>query len=281
MREADNTPRGAAAIRFAFQRRREAGGKALIPYIMAGDPDLGSTEKIVRALSGLDVELIELGMPFSDPLADGPVIQRAGQRALRQGMTLSKLLSSVEEMRLYSATPLIIMTYYNLFYKFGLEAFAREAAQVGVDGVIVPDLPPEEAEEFQEYLDREGLALIYLVAPTSTEERIRRIAAASRGFIYYVSRTGVTGERARLADDIAEHIQRIRATSDLPLAVGFGISSPEQAQTAAKLADGVIMGSVLVRFIEETREMHDRAAAHFLKPYLEILHRRTISSPPP
>ncbi|HOJ62412.1 MAG TPA: tryptophan synthase subunit alpha [bacterium] len=264
--------RGVEAIAHAFQLRKDEGGKALIPYLMAGDPDLGTTGKIVKSLSGIGVDLIELGMPFSDPLADGPVIQRAGERALRQGVTLKKLLGLVEELRLDLNTPLIIMTYYNLFFSYGLETFARDAVQAGVDGVIVPDLPVEEAADFQQALDREGLALVYLVAPTSTEDRVRAIAAQARGFIYYVSRTGVTGEQRDIAADLAENLRRLREFTPLPVAVGFGVSTPEQAAEIARHADGVVIGSAVVRLIEETSQLHERIAARFLRPFVDVLH---------
>ncbi|MFB3784847.1 MAG: tryptophan synthase subunit alpha [bacterium] len=264
--------RGMEAIAHAFQIRKNEGGKALIPYIMAGDPDLGTTGKIVKSLSGIGVDLIELGMPFSDPLADGPVIQRAGERALRQGVTLKKVLGLVEELRLDINTPLIIMTYYNLFFNYGLDAFARDAFQAGVDGVIVPDLPVEEAADFQRALDREGLALVYLIAPTSTEERVRSIAAQARGFLYYVSRTGVTGEQRDIAADLTDNLRRIRELASLPVAVGFGVSNAEQAAQIARHADGVVIGSAVVRLIEETTQLHERAAARFLRPFVDVLH---------
>lgn len=270
------TERGAAAIQHAFENRKKNGGKALITYLMAGDPDLGTTEKIVRSIAGIGVDLIELGMPFSDPLADGPVIQRAAVRSLKQNMTMKKLLASIRELRLDLLTPIVIMTYYNLFYRYGLEAFARDAADAGVDGVIIPDLPVEEAAEFGEILDRHGLAMIYLVAPTSPNDRIEAIAKQARGFIYYVSRTGVTGEQKDIAADIKQNIERIRTYSNLPVAVGFGVSTPEQASTIASYADGVVMGSAIVRLIEETKEMQERAATRFLKPIIDALHRTSL-----
>lgn len=265
---------GVEAIAQAFQRREIEGGKVLVPYIMAGDPDLGTTIKIVRALSSADVDLIELGMPFSDPLADGPVIQRAGERALRQGVTLKKLLATIEEIRLDIATPIVIMTYYNLFYHYGLDQFAQDAARAGVDGVIVPDLPVEEAADFQRALDSEGLALIFLIAPTSTDDRIEAISRHARGFLYYVSRTGVTGEQSNLADDLSSNLARIRSMVDLPVVVGFGISTPDQALMVARYSDGVVMGSALVRLIEETDQMHDRIVAKFVNPIIKALHSR-------
>ncbi|MEW6235736.1 MAG: tryptophan synthase subunit alpha [Candidatus Omnitrophota bacterium] len=264
--------RGSAAIQQAILRRREQGQKALIPYIMAGDPDLETTKSIAQALANAGADVIELGMPFSDPVADGPVIQKAGERALRRGVTMKNLLQTVKEIRNQSNTPIVIMTYYNLFYHYGLEAYARDAAVAGVDGLIVPDLPPEEGEEFSCFLEKQGLALVYLIAPTSTDERIQRIARLARGFIYYVSRMGVTGERSDISQDLKANLQRIRAVSDLPVAVGFGVSTPEQANMISQEADGVVIGSALVRIIEESPEFPERAAAEFLKPIADALH---------
>lgn len=273
MTQLDATLRGAAAIRQVFEHRKENGGKVMIPYIMAGDPDLGTTELIVRAFSGIDVDVIELGMPFSDPLADGPVIQLASERALKQGLKLSQLLESVERMREFVDTPIVIMTYYNLFLQHGLEKFAQDAAKAGVDGLIVPDLPPEESADLHKEMEKEGLALIYLAAPTSTDERIKTIADLTTGFIYYVSRTGVTGVQTDIADDLVANLERIRSITDKPVAVGFGISNPEQACDVAQHADGVVIGSAIVRLIAESRELHDRACAKFLKPYVDALHK--------
>ncbi|MBD3266693.1 tryptophan synthase subunit alpha [bacterium] len=275
MNEQLTMQRGAKAITQAFRIRNQSGGKVLVPYIMAGDPDLGTTEKIVRALSGLGADVIELGMPFSDPLADGPVIQRAGQRALRQNITLPRLLESVKELRLTVDTPIVIMTYYNLFYKYGLQQFAQDAAQAGVDGLIIPDLPIEEAEEFQSYLDESNLALICLIAPTSTDTRIQNITKVAKGFVYYVSRTGTTGVQQDVSADLEFNINRIRQYTDLPIAVGFGVSNAELAKTISAHADGVVIGSAIVRVIEETTHMHDRVAAKFVKPIVDVLHGNT------
>ncbi len=274
---AQTIQRGAAALESAFQRRKRDGGKALVTYIMAGDPDLGTTEKIVQAFSGIDVDVIELGVPFSDPIADGPVIEAAGQRALRQHVSLEKTLKLVEEMRLHIDTPIVIMTYFNLFYQFGLEEFAERAAKAGVDGVIVPDLPLEESQELNEVLEKKGLAYIYLIAPTSTNERIKKISGAARGFIYYVSRTGVTGEQKSIANDLAANVKRIQGLTSLPVAVGFGISSPEQAVEIASYADGVVIGSAIVRLIADSSALHEREAAKFIKPYIDALHKTTSS----
>ncbi|MGI6456184.1 MAG: tryptophan synthase subunit alpha [bacterium] len=274
MSETMMAERGTAAIAEAFRRRREAGEKVLSTYIVAGDPDLGTTEKIIRSLSGIDVDLIELGMPFSDPLADGAVVQRAAQRSLRQGTNLKKVLHSVQELRLMIDTPIVIMTYYNLFLSYGLEQFAEDAARAGIDGLIIPDLPAEEAEDFLHVLDRYKLALVPLIAPTSSDDRIKMICAIARGFIYYVSRTGVTGMQKDIADDLYENLMRVRKYTDLPIAVGFGVSTPEQARKIAHHADGVVIGSAIVRVIEETQHMHDRVVAKFVKPIIDMLHTR-------
>lgn len=264
--------RGAAAIESAFRKRTEKGEKALVTYFMAGDPDLNTTKKLISSFSQSEVDVIELGVPFSDPLADGPVIQEAGQRALAQGATLQKTLDLVNEVRAAVDTPIVIMTYFNLFLQYGLERFAEAASECGVDGVIVPDLPMEEAQEFNDVLGAKGLAYIYLIAPTSSDERMRHISESARGFIYYVSRTGVTGMQTSIADDLADNLKRIRAVTQLPVAVGFGISSPEQAQTIAADSDGVVIGSAIVRVIAEASENPERAAADFVRPYIQALH---------
>lgn len=265
-------PHGASAITEVFERRKAQGGKSLVAYIMAGDPDLGTTEKIIRALSGIDVDIIELGVPFSDPLADGPVIQEAAQRSLRQGVNLHKIFDMVRDVRLTVDTPILLMTYYNLFWRYGLETFTQDAAGVGIDGVIVPDLPAEEAAPFRQALEAEGLAFVPLVAPTSTDERIHTITHEARGFIYYISRTGVTGEQKSISADLAENVGKIRQNSSLPIAVGFGISTPEQAKTVSEHADGVVMGSAIVRLIHDTPHLHERVVAKFLRPFVDSLH---------
>lgn len=267
--------RGAQGITEAFRRRNASGGKTLIPYIMAGDPSLETTEQIIRAFAEIDVDLIELGMPFSDPVADGPVIQRASERSLRRGLTLKGLMELVKKLRSELNTPIVVMTYYNLFFRYGLEQFARDAAAAGVDGAIVPDLPVEEAEEFQAALDAQGLALIYLVAPTSTDERIVKMAKLARGFVYYVSRTGVTGLRADISSDLETNLKRLRSLVNLPVAVGFGVSTPEQARSISQHADGVVMGSAIVKVIEETGQNQDKVAARFLEPIVQALHNNS------
>jgi tryptophan synthase alpha chain len=204
---------------------------------------------VEAARRGADV--IELGIPFSDPLADGPVIQRATQRAFAAGVTLPRVLELAREMRGEVTVPLVFLTYYNPILAFGLKAFCRTSVEAGIAGVIVPDLPPEEAEPLRTEADLAGLDLIHLVAPTSTPERMRKIARVSRGFVYMVSLTGVTGERSTLAPDLAVQLRALRAITTKPVCVGFGISTPEQAASVGKLADGVIVGSAIVRLVEQ------------------------------
>jgi tryptophan synthase alpha chain len=190
-------------------------------------------------------------VPFSDPLADGPVIQRASERALRKGITLARVLGAARRIRARSALPLLLFTYFNPLLRYGPERTAREAADAGVDGVLVTDLPPEEAGAWTRAARDAGLDTVFLAAPTSSDARLRVVAEASRGFVYAVSRTGVTGEAESLSDDAAPLVRRLRAVTDAPVAVGFGIATPQQAAAAAQVADGVVVGSALVRFLEE------------------------------
>lgn len=234
-----------------FFRLRRRGGRALIPYFTAGDPSLDVTRALLLEAARQGADLIELGVPFSDPLADGPVIQRASQRALAAGVTLPRVLDMVREVRAELDLPLVFLTYYNPLLAFGLKAFSRTASEAGVDGVIVADLPPEEADPLSAEARAAGLDLIHLVAPTSPPERIRLIARRSRGFIYAVSLTGVTGARAELPPDLAQYLRNLRAVTVKPICVGFGISTPEQAAAVADYADGIIVGSAIVRLVEE------------------------------
>ncbi|NIP99214.1 MAG: tryptophan synthase subunit alpha [Nitrospinaceae bacterium] len=232
--------------------------KALVAFITAGDPDLDATRELFAVIEEGGADIIELGVPFSDPLADGPVIQASSQRSLKSGTTLKKIVQLVRDIRQKSQLPIVLMTSYNPVFVYGQEAFAKDAAEAGVDGVIIPDLPPEEAEEFDALAKAKGLDVIYLLAPTSTPERIEMIGAKSRGFIYYVSLTGVTGVRQSLAQGVAEKVARIKQSTALPVLIGFGISGPEQAKAAADCSDGVIVGSALVRMIEECRDPAER-----------------------
>ncbi|MCW2278308.1 tryptophan synthase subunit alpha [Heliophilum fasciatum] len=241
---------GKERIEQVFQQRAAQGEKVFIPYITAGDPDQETSYQLVKALARAGASVIELGVPFSDPVADGPVIQAAAGRALAGGMKVAQVLKLVGRIRQEETVPIVLLTYYNPVLQFGLERFAHAAAGAGVDGIIVADLPMEEAEPLRAALDRQGLALIPLVAPTSSAERIGEIAATARGFIYCVSLMGVTGTRTGLAPETTELLARVRAATTLPVAVGFGISTPAQVATVAPQADGVIVGSAIVKVIE-------------------------------
>src|SRR5262249_49079772 len=222
----------------------------LIPYFTAGDPSLAVTRDLMLEASRRGADIIELGVPFSDPLADGPVIQRATQRALAAGSTLPRGLELVRQVRVDLAPPLLFLPYYNPILAFGLKAFCATAVECGVDGVIVADLPPEEAGPLRAEADPVGLELIHLVAPTSTPERMVKIAAASGSFVYMVSLTGVTGARAELPSDLPRHLRLMRSVSTKPVCVGFGIGTPEQAASVGRFADGVIVGSAIVNLVE-------------------------------
>jgi len=237
-------------IQSTFEKLRRQGKKALIPYVMAGDPDLSTTQALVSALEQNGADIIELGIPFSDPLADGPVIQRASERSLRNKTSLRAVMDLVRTLRRQTQIPLVLMSYYNPIYKYGEEKFAKDALAYGVDGVIIPDLPPEEAGQLIQISKRIGLDTIFLLAPTSTRERIRRVSESSRGFIYYVSLTGITGAALSSVREIKAKLQEIRRYSTKPVAVGFGISTPARASQVARWADGVIIGSALVKIIE-------------------------------
>jgi tryptophan synthase alpha chain len=223
------------------------GRKAFIPYIMAGDPNLGRTVELVRILEDCGADILELGVPFSDPLADGPTIQRAAQRALSEGVTLHKVIELVADLRTRTQIPVVLMTYYNPIFKYGEERFVHDASGAGVDGIIVPDLPPDEAGELLAFSKQSNFDVIFLVAPTSTEDRVRRVSKSSRGFIYYVSITGITGSKLSMDSSISSHVSKIRSMSRKPVAVGFGIATPEEASEVASFADGVIVGSAIVK----------------------------------
>jgi len=226
------------------------GKKALIPYIVAHYPDPETCVEILKLLAG-EGDVIEIGVPFSDPVADGPTIQHAGQVALSHGTNLKSILELVERVRRQTSTPVVLMSYFNPIYRYGVRSFAADAAEAGVAGVIIPDLPPEEADEWIRYARTEAIDTIFLVAPTSSDERIDRVTELSRGFIYYVSVTGVTGTSAGAVGKIAGQVARIRRASRLPVAVGFGISTPEDARCMAEISDAVIVGSALIRVIQQ------------------------------
>jgi tryptophan synthase alpha chain len=238
-------------IQRKLQQLKSDGKKAFIAYITLGDPDLESTSQLVLALERAGVDIIELGVPFSDPLADGPVIQRASERALRNGFTLRKGLGLVSELRKRTELPLVLFSYYNPLFSYGFESLARQARTEGVDGFLITDLSVEEAQAPVGILRETGLDTIFLAAPTSTQRRIEAIAHFSSAFIYAVSRTGVTGMQNSVSEEVVPLVARIRAHSDLPVVVGFGISHPEQVREIDLHADGVVVGSAIVRCIEK------------------------------
>ena len=225
--------------------------KALVAYLTVGYPDMETTVEVASILSNEGCDIIELGIPFSDPLADGATIQKASYQALQQGITPQLCLDVAHQLRQRVATPLVFMSYYNPIFTFGLEAFCRASVEAGIDGLIVPDLPPEEGAELEAITRKLNLDLIYLLAPTSTEERIAIVAKKSQGFIYLVSLTGVTGARQTLPPELEDFVKRVRQRTHQPLCVGFGVSTPEQAKRVARVADGVIVGSRLIQLIEE------------------------------
>lgn len=231
------------------------GRKPLIAYITAGDPSPERTPEYIAALERAGVDLIELGVPFSDPIADGPVIQRGSERALKAGTNLQKVLEIAHQIRLKSPIPLLLFTYLNPIVRYGLEKLARDAKTAGVDGCLMTDLSVEEASPYIRPMRDAGLDTVFLAAPTSTERRLKLVGEYSTGFIYLVSRTGVTGERASFSEAVAPLVKSMRCVTKLPLAVGFGISTPEQAREAAQLADGVVVGSAFVRTIEQNGDL--------------------------
>ena len=260
-----------------FNRLRAAGEKGFVAYIAAGDPSLEETRRIAFALEGVGVDVLELGVPFSDPLADGTVNQAAAGRALQAGTTVPGVLACVRTMRREGLRmALVLYTYLNPVYLYGFGRFLREAAEAGVDGVLVLDLPPDEADRNEELRQRpEGLKMIRLVAPNTPPERIGLITRAAEGFVYFVSREGVTGEQQTVASGIAEQAAAIRALTDLPLVVGFGISNPAQAREAAGPVDAVVVGSAIVRTIGEHGAQADVAArvAEFVRPLVQAVKK--------
>jgi tryptophan synthase alpha chain len=249
-------------IQETFRRLQEAGRSALMPYLTIGYPERESALSLVPALVESGADMLELGVPFSDPLADGATIQASTQRALANGVTLPYCLQTARRLRAAGVeAPFTLMGYYNPIYQLGLEAFADQARDAGVDGVIVPDLPPEEAGGLDEVLRRRGIDYIYFLAPTSDEERLKLVAGKARGFIYLVSLTGVTGAREALPPELPAFVERVRQVTrgDVPLAVGFGIGSPASARQVGELADGVIVGSALIRRIEDPATAEDEA----------------------
>lgn len=238
---------GAERIDKRFAALKSEGRAGFVPFITAGDPTLDVSRELLKALPKAGADIIELGMPFSDPMADGPAVQASSLRALKAGMTLKQTLELVAEFRQGDTdTPIILMGYFNPILNFGPERFAKAADKAGVDGLIVVDLPPEEEDELKPFTDAAKLALIRLVAPTTDDPRLKRVIAGTSGFVYFVSITGVTGTKSSTQADIAEHVGRIRKVTSLPVAVGFGIKTPEQAGEVAQIADAAVVGSAIV-----------------------------------
>jgi tryptophan synthase alpha chain len=239
------------AIARTFEQLKQRGGKAFIPFITAGDPDLETTIRLVPALENAGSHIVELGIPFSDPVADGPTIQRSSERALLQGYRLADYLEAVKEIRRRTEIPLILFSYFNPVLQYGLERLAADARAAGVDGILVTDITPEEGSEYCACMERHGLDTVFLIAPTSNEERIARIAACCRGFIYLVSRAGVTGVQSSLSDSVLPTLSRVRRHAQIPVAVGFGISQPDHVRAVWQVADGAVVGSAIVAQIEK------------------------------
>lgn len=237
-----------------FKKLKKQKKSAFIAYITAGDPNLGMTKKIAILLEEAGVDIIELGIPFSDPIADGPTIQAASYRALQKKTSLKRVFKAAGELRKYTNIPFVFMTYFNPVLKYGVEKFVKDSKRCGVDGVIIPDLPCEEASDLVRSAKNAGIAVIFLAAPTSTRPRIGMIAKKSSGFIYYVSLTGVTGARRKLPHEVTSKIRMIKSMTKKPVAVGFGISNVSQASDMAKIADGVIIGSAIVKMIEHNQK---------------------------
>jgi tryptophan synthase alpha chain len=240
-----------------FARLKREGKKGFIVYIGAGDPDLDATRRLALAFDQAGVDVLELGVPFSDPLADGLVNQLAAQRGLESGTTPPKLLETVAAIRKQSQIPIVLYIYFNLIHRAGLEQFIKDAAKAGVDGLLVLDLPPEESDNYEALMRQAGLCHIYLIAPTTPDDRIELIVKRGSGFIYYVSREGVTGMQAQVATNLASQVAKIRAHTDLPVAVGFGVSNPKQAKLVAASSDAVIVGSAVVNQIAQHGKSKD------------------------
>jgi tryptophan synthase alpha chain len=256
-----------------FSRLAREGQKGFVVYIGAGDPHLEATRQLALAFDRLGVDVLELGVPFSDPLADGVVNQLAAQRGLESGATTPKVLEAVSAIRRESQIPIVLYIYFNLIHRRGVEQFIRDAAQAGVDGLLILDLPPEESDGYEALMRQAGLCNIYLVAPTTPDDRIELIVKRGAGFIYYVSREGVTGMQTKVADTIAQMTAKIHAHTNLPVAVGFGISTPEQAKTVAASGEAVVVGSAIVNQIAKYGNAHDlvQRVSEFVRPLVQAV----------
>jgi len=251
---------------------------ALVAYVTCGDPNLRTTREVALAAISAGAEVIELGVPFSDPIADGPVIQRASERALKNGVSLDHVLKLAAEIRAESQAGLIIFSYLNPVLRMGLGKFAARVADAGVDGALITDLPVEEADEYLRHMRKRDLATVFLAAPTSTDERLKRIAEASTGFVYAVSRTGVTGARKELPEDAQTLVRRLRKVTTLPIAVGFGISGAEQFASVGKYADAAVVGSAVVQLIEHSPGNEAVSVAQFVKQLSAVSHQSSAKT---
>jgi tryptophan synthase alpha chain len=248
-----------SCIERKFAELHSRGEAALIPFVTAGDPNLATTLKILRALEKGGADCIELGIPFSDPTADGPTIQRSSERALRNGISLTRIFQMVRQFRRRSEIPIVLFGYFNPIFHYGVQNFCRAASRAGADGILCVDLPPEESAELKRWTDARGLDLIFLLSPTSGPDRVQLVAGKGRGFIYYVSVTGVTGARQALDDQLRSQVARVRRATSLPVGVGFGISTPKQAAWIAGFADAAVVGSALVERIEKAKGGTEKA----------------------
>ena len=262
-----------------FSSLRDRGEKAVIVYLTAGDPSLENTREIILGLDGAGVDILEIGVPFSDPTADGPIIQAASRRALQNGSTLSGIIDMIESLRDVSEIPIVLFGYYNPIFSHGNERFAKRANEAGVDGILVVDLPPEESAELRRYTDRLGIDFISLIAPTTGPERTRKISRHATGFLYYISITGVTGTAKPRVIDVKRDVESIREITTLPIVVGFGISTPQQAGEIAPHVDGVVIGSAFVRMIEEYRDRVDMV--DIVSDYARRMKQSSSTSPFP
>ncbi len=254
-------------IESKFKQLKKSKKKAFIVFMTAGDPSLSLNEALIPEMEKAGVDLIELGIPFSDPVADGPVIQASSMRSLERGTNLKKVLDLVARVRQKTQIPIVFMTYLNPIWRYGFKKFMVDAKKCGVDGLIVPELPPDEEKEFAKQMNAGGLDLVYLLAPTSSDKRIRLISSKSKGFIYYVSVTGVTGAQTKLPGEIGAQVRRVKQKTKLPLCIGFGISNPEQASAMAKLGDGIIVGSAVVRALHENKSVSAQKFCNdFIRP---------------
>jgi len=262
-------------IKIAFGKLKKEKSKAFITYITAGYPSLSTTERIVLELEKQGVDIIEIGMPFSDPMADGLTIQKSSEESLRKGTTLRKVLTVVKNIRKKSQIPIVLMSYLNPVYRYGIKRFVKNAVRCGVDGAIFPDLPPEEASEFEKASRTKDFYIIFLASPTSTSERIKVIARHSKGFIYYVSLMGVTGARDYLAPNISRNIKKIKRITDKPICVGFGISDERQARIISRVADGVIVGSAVINIISkyEKKNILVKVVGQFTSRLAKAIHK--------